>query len=61
MAVQTIAIIRSKHEPETRAYLERRVGQGKRNRDVLRSLNRRISRELYHRLTAIPLTCRKHR
>ena len=55
-AIHTIAIIRAKHQPETRAYLERRINEGKTKREALRSLKRHISRELYHRLTAIPLT-----
>jgi transposase len=55
-AIHTIAIIRAKHQPETRAYLERRIREGKTKREALRSLKRHISRELYHRLTAIPLT-----
>lgn len=55
-AIHTIAIIRAKHQPETRAYLERRIKEGKTRREALRSLKRHISRELYHRLTAIPLT-----
>jgi transposase len=49
-------IIRAKHQPETRAYLDRRIREGKTKREALRSLKRHISRELYHRLTAIPLT-----
>ena len=55
-AIHTIAIIRAKHQPETRAYLERRIKEGKTKREALRSLKRHISRELYHRLAAIPLT-----
>ena len=55
-AIHTIAIIRAKHQPETRAYLERRIKEGKTRREALRSLKRHISRELYHRLAAIPLT-----
>jgi hypothetical protein len=53
-AIHTIAIIRAKHQPETRAYLERRIKGGKTRREALRSLKRHISRELYHRLTATP-------
>jgi len=37
--------------PETRAYLDRRIGEGKSKREALRSLKRRISRELYRHLT----------
>ena len=55
-AIHTIAIIRVKHQLETRAYLERRIKEGKTRREALRSLKRHISRELYHRLAAIPLT-----
>jgi transposase len=55
-AIHTIAIIRAKHQPETRAYLERRMKEGKTRREALRSLKRHISRELYHRLVPIPLT-----
>jgi len=55
-AIHTIAIIRAKHQPETRAYLERRIREGKTRREALRSLKRHISRELYHRLVPIPLT-----
>ena len=40
----------------TRAYLERRIKEGKTRREALRSLKRHISRELYQRLAAIPLT-----
>jgi hypothetical protein len=53
-AIHTIAIIRAKHDPETRAYLDRRVREGKTKREALRSLKRQISRELYQRLNAIP-------
>lgn len=55
-AIHTIAIIRAKHQPQTRAYLERRIREGKTKREALRSLKRHLSRELYHRLAAIPLT-----
>lgn len=55
-AIHTIAVIRAKHQPETRAYLERRIKEGKTRREALRSLKRHISRELYHRLVPVPLT-----
>ena len=53
-AIHTIAIIRATHQPETRAFLERRIREGKTKREALRSLKRRISRELCHRLALIP-------
>ena len=55
-AIHTIAIIRAKHQPDTHAYLERRIKEGKTRHDALRSLKRHISRELYHRLVGVPLT-----
>jgi hypothetical protein len=55
-AIHTIAIARAKYQPETRAYLDRRIHEGKSKREALRSLKRHISRELYRHLTAVPLT-----
>ena len=55
-AIHTIAIIRAKHQPETRAYHERRIREGKTKREALRALKRHISRELFKRLSEIPLT-----
>ena len=54
-AIHTIAMSRSINHPESRAYLERRISQGKTHREAMRSLKRHISRRLYHRLNA-PLT-----
>lgn len=55
-AIHTIAVIRSKHHPETRAYLDRRVSEGKTKREALRALKRHISRELFKRLATVSLT-----
>jgi transposase len=55
-AIHTIAIIRAKHQPETRAYLERRISEGKTKREALRALKRHISRDLFKRLADVPLT-----
>jgi transposase len=55
-AIHTIAIIRAKHQPETRAYLDRRIQEGKTKREALRALKRHISRDLFKRLNEIPLT-----
>jgi transposase len=54
-AIHTIAMSRSINHPESRAYLERRISQGKTHKEAIRSLKRHISRRLYHRLNA-PLT-----
>ena len=37
-AIHAFAIIRAKHQPDTRAYLERRSKEGKTRREALRSL-----------------------
>jgi transposase len=55
-AIHTIAVIRAKHQPETRAYLNRRIGDGKTKREAMRALKRHISRDLFKRLADVPLT-----
>jgi transposase len=55
-AIHTIAVIRAKHQPETRAYLDRRISEGKTRREALRALKRHISRDLFKRLADAPLT-----
>ena len=55
-AIHTIALSRSLHHPETRAYLDRRIGEGKTKREAMRSLKRHISRNLFNRLVEVPLT-----
>ena len=53
-AIHTIAIIRAKHHPETRAYLDRRIREGKTKREAMRALKRHISRDLFKRLAESP-------
>jgi transposase len=55
-AIHTIAVIRSKHHPATRAYLDRRISEGKTKREALRALKRHISRDLFKRLADVSLT-----
>jgi len=55
-AIHTIALSRSIHDPETRAYLNRRIAEGKTRREAMRSLKRHLSRSLYKRLITINLT-----
>jgi hypothetical protein len=55
-AIHTIALSRSRHHPETRAYLDRRVTEGKTKREAMRSLKRHLSRHLFQQLTQPPLT-----
>lgn len=55
-AIHTIALSRSQHHPETRAYLKRKINEGKTKREAMRSLKRHLSRRLYKQLTTQPLT-----
>ena len=55
-AIHTIALSRAHHHPETRAYLDRRIGEGKTKREAMRSLKRHLSRNLFNRLVEVPLT-----
>jgi hypothetical protein len=55
-AIHTIALIRAKHQPETRAYLDRRITEGKTKREAMRALKRHISRDLFKRIADVPLT-----
>ena len=55
-ALHTIALTRARCDPATRAYIERRLAEGKTRREAMRSLKRHLSRKLYNRLLQIPLT-----
>jgi transposase len=55
-AIHTIALVRLRHDPPTRAYLDRRISEGKTKREAMRCLKRHLSRNLYKRLISIPLT-----
>jgi transposase len=43
-AIHTIARIRAKHQPETRAYLHRRIREGTTKREAMRVLKRHLPR-----------------
>lgn len=55
-AIHTIALSRSLHAPQTRAYLDRRISEGKTKREAMRALKRHLSRTLFKRLAQVPLT-----
>lgn len=50
-ALHRIALVRMRHDPRTQAYVQRRLGEGKTKKDVLRCLKRTIAREVYKALT----------
>ena len=49
-ALWRIAMVRIAHDPETTAYFNRRVKEGRTKRDVIRILQRYIAREVYRYL-----------
>jgi transposase len=55
-AIHTIALSRSLHDPQTRAYLDRRISEGKTKREAMRALKRHLSRRLFQRLREVHLT-----
>jgi transposase len=55
-AIHTIAKIRMRDCPRTRAYVARRTAEGKRKPEIRRCLKRYIARELYRGMTAVMTT-----
>ena len=49
-ALWRIVMVRIAHDPDTTAYLERKVKEGRSKRDVIRILKRYVARELYRDL-----------
>ncbi|WP_026536267.1 IS110 family transposase [Arthrobacter sp. H14] len=58
-ALHTIAMVRMTHDPDTRAYVEKRIQEGRTTREIRRALKRYIARHLYRTLNtlhAAPMT-----
>jgi transposase len=53
-ALHTIAITRAAHDPETRAYLNRKIAEGKTRKEAIRCLKRHLARR-FHRLLTEPV------
>jgi transposase len=54
-ALYTVALVRMGHDPRTRDYVTRRTREGRTKREIMRSLKRYISRQLFRTLNgAIP-------
>jgi transposase len=49
-ALWHIVIVRLAHDPETKAYFERRLNEGRTKREVIRILKRYVAREIYRKL-----------
>ena len=52
-ALHTIAITRARHDPATRAYLDRKIAEGKTPKQAIRCLKRHLARR-FHRLLTEP-------
>jgi transposase len=55
-ALHIIAITRARHDPATKAYLERKQAEGKTRKGALRSLKRHLARRFHHALCLPPET-----
>ncbi|MFI6169407.1 IS110 family transposase [Nocardia sp. NPDC051052] len=51
-ALTTVVIVRMRIDPATRAYVARRRSQGRTTKEIMRSLKRYITRQLFRTLTA---------
>jgi transposase len=49
-ALHTIVMLRQVHHGPTRAYTDRRIAQGKSQREIRRCLKRTVARQLYRLL-----------
>ena len=55
-ALHTIILTRRRTNPDTRAYITRRVTEGKTQREAVRCLKRYLARSLFRLLEATPTT-----
>lgn len=53
-ALFTIVLVRMRHDPATRAYVERRTTEGKTRKEIMRCLKRFVAREVYTAITNPP-------
>lgn len=55
-ALHTIVMTRTRTDPHTRAYIDRRLAEGKTKREIRRSLKRYTARQLYRALNTVHTT-----
>ncbi len=53
-ALHTIVLVRMRQDPATKAYLQRRLAEGKTIREIKRCLKRYVARQLFRQLEALP-------
>lgn len=49
-ALWRVVVVRIRTDPRTKAYLERRTGEGKGKKEIIRCLKRYVAREIYREL-----------
>jgi transposase len=54
--LHTIVLVRMRQDPKTKAYVQRRMAEGKTIRDIKRCLKRYIARQLFRQLESLPRT-----
>jgi transposase len=57
-ALHTVAMVRMRSDPRTRAYAARRTAEGLSNKEIKRCIKRYIARELYPVIVASLTSCR---
>lgn len=53
-ALHTVVMVRMRQDPETKAYVQRRVAEGKSTREIKRCLKRYVARQLFRELEGLP-------
>ena len=51
-ALNTIVLTRMRTDPDTRAYVQRRLAQGKTSKEIRRCLKRYVGRQIFRTLAA---------
>jgi len=55
-ALHTIVMVRMRQDPDTKMYVQRRLGEGKSTREIKRCLKRYVARQLFRQLEAMSST-----
>jgi len=53
-ALHTVVMVRMRQDPETKAYVQRRLAEGKSTREIKRCLKRYVARQLFRQLETMP-------
>jgi transposase len=49
-AIHTVAVVRARRDPRTRAFLSKKLSEGKTHKDAMRCLKRHISNDVYRQM-----------